>query len=188
VPPGTYVLKVESQGNYGGSNHYAVAATTGSGPQPSVFGIDNISIFTNQASSIANLSLAEIAEFHAGKKLILRFFDAGEDNSSDAYMAVKMPDGSTADCTWVATNEGSVTYSQTTSADCKIFTTKPKSGGGYESKFNGQWITATIQIPDDYTCGSDCWWEMEIKLNQPHDRTTWEVEVIGNPVRLVENN
>ena len=188
VDPGVWVLNVEPEGNFGGSNQYAVAATTVSGPQPDLFGIDNISIFTNQTSSVADLSLAEIEEVHAGKKLILRFFDAGEDNSSDAYMAVKMPDGSTADCTWVATDEGTVTHSQATSAECKIDTTKPKSGGGYEAKFNGQWITATIDIPDNYTCGSDCWWEMEIKLNQPHDRTTWEVEVIGNPVRLVENN
>ena len=188
VAPGVYVLRVESSGNFGGSNQYAVAATTGSGPQPNLYGIDNISIFTNQTSSVANLSLAEIEEVHAGKTLLLRFFDAGEDNSSDAYMAVKMPNGTTAPCTWVAANEGTVTYSQTTAAPCQISTTKPKSGGGYESKFNGQWITATIDIPDTYVCGANCWWSMEIKLNQPHDRTTWEVEVIGNPVRLVENN
>lgn len=188
VDPGVYVLNVESSGNFGGSNQYAVAATTASGPQPQLYGIDNISIFTNQASTVADLNFAEIEEAHAGKKLVLRFFDAGEDDSSDAYMAVKMPDGSFADCTWVATDEGTVTHAQATSAPCKIDTTKPKSGGGYEAKFNGQWITATIDIPDDYACGSDCWWEMEILLNKPHDRTTWEVELIGNPVRLVENN
>jgi hypothetical protein len=45
----------------------------------------------------------------------------------------------------------------------------------------------TIDISPTYTCTTNCWWTMDLELNTPHDRTTWEARVIGNPVRLVPN-
>jgi hypothetical protein len=183
ITPGVYVVRVWTDGNDGGTNQYSLAASVDSGTNPRVFGINDISIFTNQPGATGTLKLAEVAQIHAGKILELHFYDPGEDNGN-AYMTVKMPDGSTANCSWYSEDENgndTTPPGEGGSGPCRIQT----SNGS--PLFNGQWITATVQIPTTYTCSTDCWWYMSIALNQPHDRTTWTARIIGNPVRLVPN-
>jgi hypothetical protein len=178
VAPGIYVVRVWTDGNDGGTNQFAVRANTGSALNARVYGMNDISIFTNQ-SGISTLYVAEVAQVHAGKTLELQFYDPGEDDQ-EAWMTVKNPAGNTATCDWVAKNEaGTVVYSN--SGACRIKTSTPPS------LFNGLWVTAQVEIPDSYTCTTNCWWKMEIENSEPHDRTTWAAKIIGNPVRLVPN-
>jgi hypothetical protein len=178
VPSGIYVLRVWTTGNLGGTNQYAVRANTSSGTNARVYGINDISIFTNQ-SGTSTLNVAEVAAVHRGKTLELSFYDPGEDDAN-AFMTVKRPGGATATCDWVAKNEAGATI-RSGSGSCSIQT----SDGN--SFFNGLWVTAQVDIPDAYTCTTNCWWRMEIANSQPHDRTTWAARIIGNPVRLVPN-
>jgi hypothetical protein len=178
VPAGIYVVRVWTDGNDGGTNQYAVRANTGSAANARVYGINDISIFTNQ-SGTSTLHVAEVAQAHQGKTLELRFYDPGEDDAN-AYMTVKNPGGGTATCDWVAKNEAG-TIVRSGSGNCRIQT----SNGS--SFFNGLWVTAQVAIPDAYTCTTNCWWKMVIENSQPHDRTTWAARIIGNPVRLVPN-
>ena len=180
--PGIYILRVWTTGNGGGSNHYGLRSLTSGSQNSRVYGINDMSVFTNDVTGTgtARVYLAEISPVHAGKKLELRFFDPGE-GSGNAYMTVKNPAGTIPNCSWSATNEaGSQTASG--SGQCRIQTTVSGS-----ARFNGQWVTATINIPASYTCTTNCWWTMDLQLNTPHDRTTWEARVIGNPVRLIPN-
>ena len=178
VPAGIYVVRVWTDGNDGGTNQYAVRANTGSAANARVYGINDISIFTNQ-SGTSTLHVAEVAQAHQGKTLELRFYDPGEDDAN-AYLTVKNPGGGTATCDWVAKNEAG-TIVRSGSGNCRIQT----SNGS--SFFNGLWVTAQVAIPDAYTCTTNCWWKMVIENSQPHDRTTWAARIIGNPVRLVPN-
>jgi hypothetical protein len=178
ISPGIYVVRVWTTGNLGGTNQYAVRANTSTGPNARVYGINDISIFTNQ-SGTSTLNVAEVEQVHRGKTLELSFYDPGEDDAS-AFMTVKNPGGSTATCDWVAKNEAGTTV-RSGSGNCRIQT----SDGN--SFFNGLWVTAQVDIPDAYTCSTNCWWRMEIANSQPHDRTTWAARIIGNPVRLVPN-
>jgi len=178
VPAGIYVVRVWTTGDLGGTNQYAVRANTSSGTNARVYGINDISIFTNQ-SGTSTLNVAEVAPVHRGKTLELSFYDPGEDDAN-AYMTVKNPGGSTATCDWVAKNEAGTTV-RSGSGSCSIQT----SDGN--SFFQGLWVTAQVDIPDAYTCTTNCWWKMEISNSQPHDRTTWAARIIGNPVRLVPN-
>ncbi|MGA7228209.1 MAG: pilus assembly protein TadG-related protein [Acidimicrobiia bacterium] len=182
VTPGIYVVRVWTDGNDGGTNQYAIRANTTSAANAKVYGINDISIFTNQ-SGLSTLNVAKVDPVHAGKTLELQFYDPGEDDAN-AYMTVKTPAGATATCDWVARNEAG-TVVQSGSGNCSIQT----SNGS--SFFNGLWVTAQVDIPDSYTCNpnttSGCWWKMLIQNSQPHDRTTWAARVIGNPVRLVPN-
>lgn len=184
---GIYVLRVSTH-NGSGSNKYGIEVnTTGDGSNnPGIYGINEISIHTNQNNTTATLYLAEVDPIHAGKILELSFYDAGEDDGQASY-TVKLPDGSTAQCTWEA--EGG----DSGSGDCTIATTH-NPGSGFEPKFNAQWLTAEVEIPDGYTCDPNdpvdplsCWWTMEIINTQPHDRTTWTARITGNPVHLVPN-
>lgn len=179
---GLYVLRVWSTADQGGNNGYSVGVTTSpaSGEQARVYGINDMSLFTNGTSGTATVYLAEVDPIHAGKKLELRFYDPGE-NNNNAWVEVKRPDGTTPNCTWFAEDaDGNETDSG--SGSCRIQSTS--SGNAL---FNGQWLTAVIDIPTTYNCTSDCFWKMALDMNGSQDRTTWTARVIGNPVRLVPN-
>jgi hypothetical protein len=182
VPPGIYVLRVRSSGNGSGTNQYSLKATT-TGPQPRVYGINDMSIFSNNLTpgNPSILPLAEIVADHAGKILELSFFDAG-DASGLSHMRVRQPDGTIPNCNWRSINS-SGTQTGSGSGACEWQTT---TAGG-TAIYNNQWIIAEVAIPDSYTCSPDCFWEMELALTQPNERTTWKARVIGNPVRLVPN-
>ena len=182
---GTWILQVSTTGAIGGTNQYSLLVNTSNiGPgaaMPRIYGINDMSIFTNQPTGTAVVWLAEILPVHAGKKLQLNFFDGGE-SAPPATMTVKNPAGATAsNCTWTATNGA-------TGSSCAITTA---NGGG--AIFNNHWITITIDIPSNYTCdpaannNSGCYWKMDLATTASHDRTTWSARVIGNPVRLVPN-
>jgi Putative Flp pilus-assembly TadE/G-like len=180
---GIYVLRVSAVDG-AGSNQYGIQALLGSGATAKVYGINNVSIYTNQGGSTAQMYLAEIAPVHAGKTLQLSLYDAGEDDASASY-TIKRPDGTTANCDWQSQDGQSGSFGA-----CTIQTTR-SSGGGWEPKFNAQWLTINVEIPDAYSCNLAvplaCWWSVSIVNNQPHDRTTWSAQIIGNPVRLVPN-
>ena len=57
------------------------------------------------------------------------------------------------------------------------------------SLYNDHWLDIDIDIPITYTCGSNCWWSVEYQLSAGasfYERTTWSVEIVGDPVRLLE--
>ncbi len=178
---GSYVLNVRTAGSGGASNQYALLAEA-SGTDARVYAIRDMSMFTNLPSGSAQVFLAEVSEAYAGKSLELRFFDPGESDQT-SYMTVRMPDGSIPHCRWRATDPSGNQAAQG-NGPCRIQTTS-----GSNALFNEHWITAEIQIPDaaSYTCGSSCFWTMDIDLNNAHDRTTWSAWANGNPVRLVPN-
>lgn len=192
VTPGVWVVHVETDGDGSGSNHYSVRAFSGSGPDPRVYGINDISIWNNRSGS-AELYLVEVDPIHAGSKLELQFFDPG-DADDDSDMEVWAPDGSggftVPNCDWEATDySGTAVDAQV--GPCHWETTDTTSPPWYATGnhvFNNLWITAIIDIPSDYTCNSGadgCFWKMKLNLSDPAERTTWRARVIGNPVRLV---
>lgn len=177
--PGIYVLRIWTDGNDGGTNQYSVRADTTGGGDARVYGINDISIFNN-LDGISTLHLAEVVEDHAGKVLEIDLYDPGEDDAN-AFMTVKTPGGANAQCAWEAFNEDGDPQGGG-NGNCRIQT----SDGS--PIFNGEHLRIQIDIPDTYTCSSDCWWKMEIENSEPHDRTTWAARVIGNPVRLTPNS
>ena len=116
----------------------------------------------------------------------LSFFDPGEDDG-DAFMTVLRPNGTPTDCSWVSHDQDGMVTRRGGPGICKIQTADASLLTSSKSLFNGQWVTATIDIPDSYTCTTNCWWSVDLELNTPHDRTTWAARVIGNPVRLIPN-
>ena len=182
---GIYVLNVRTTGSNGGNNSYSlgVASSPSGAPHVRVYAINDMSIFTNANAGTAVVYLAEVDPVHAGKVLELSFYDPGENlqPGADAHVEVKMPNGTTPQCDWVSRND-SGTQTGSGSGNCRI-----QSTDNAVPEFNAQWLTATIDIPDSYTCSSDCYWKMHLDMAGSQDRTTWAARVIGNPVRLVPN-
>lgn len=71
-----------------------------------------------------------------------------------------------------------------------VFNSQPGPRRSSRSKYNERSLKVTIDLPDDITAayGGATWWKIEYTLNSaPTDRTTWSVEVKGDPVRLIPN-
>jgi hypothetical protein len=193
--PGIYVLHVESTNNSSGSNNFAVRAEAG-GPNgdPRVYGLNDMSIWSNNLSATSILYLADIGEEHAGKILELEFYDPGDADAESWYRLLN-PFGNVATCSWEITDHlGNVLSTQTTPTTCQWKTqTTPPVGPGNDGVYNKQWIRARINLPDDPAdmCNEsgdpkdDCFWSMDLDLAQPSERTVWKARVIGNPVRLL---
>jgi hypothetical protein len=64
------------------------------------------------------------------------------------------------------------------------FVTSQGNGGLY----NGCWVTMEIPIDPSYTAPDDGWWMIEYDMTGSggaYDLTTWQVNLVGNPVHLV---
>lgn len=149
-------------------------ADVGTGPDPKVYGILDMSIYVNFDGGSATPYLAEIRPEHEGKLFELDIWDLG-DNDGIASIQILPPSG-----TWACTysTPGGSTVS---SPDCDIDISN--------QKYNARWLNIDIQL-DGYICtlaGNGCWWTAHIETTgQAHDRTTWTARVSGDPVALVD--
>jgi hypothetical protein len=175
---GIYLLQVWSSGDGVASNHYSVRANA-SGATPRVFGLNDMSIYSNNLTANTELYLAEIEAVHAGKVLELSFFDAG-DAGAPSTMTVLDPFGDPVQCSWEVWNHSMTNLLSAASGGCDWDTSN--------QSYNNQWIVARIDLADeesDMCDGSNCFWKVRFNLSDPTDRTTWRARVIGNPVQLI---
>jgi len=184
--PGVYPLRVMVEaGDTQGLNRWSLR-TSASGPQPRIYGLGDMAIYANVDGTAGDTEffLAEVAQVHAGRTLVIELWDAG-DASGDHSVSILDPDLNVPPCDWSAT-----TGDSGSPAFCDIDTSKP--GGG--AKFNDHLVTIRIAIPPDYTCGDDgdgdsddCWWKIHYNYSGVTiDTTTWSARIEGNPIRIVE--
>ena len=66
----------------------------------------------------------------------------------------------------------------------------PKLAESAVGIYNGNWLSVSITIPGTYTCTTDCWWSIKYNFGHrqltPTDRTIWVVNVLGDPVHLIQ--
>jgi Flp pilus assembly protein TadG len=170
---GIYPLRVVIEDPGGsddrGLNRYSLRASA-TGGEPRIFGLGDMAVYVNFASNSAVFDLADVPDVHAGKDLVIDLWDS---DSGIGNVSVRPPGGSTA-CTWTASSgEGG------SSSNCSIPT------GSYD--FNDEQMQIRIAIDNEYTCGTECWWTIELAYpGGANDTTTWSAHIEGNPVRLVE--
>lgn len=198
--PGIWLVHVETTSSNAGSNNFAIRATA-SPTNPRVYGINDMSIWSDDLVGASELYIAEVGEEHAGKKLELSFYDAGDAHDVSWYRVLD-PHGNIPQCSWKvytaqypnpsATEVTSLSSSgiQTCQWETQDHAVPP--GGAQQGVYNKLWIVATIDLPDDPAdmCADngtpeDCFWKMDLDLADPTERTTWRARVIGNPVHLL---
>lgn len=188
VPPGRYLLRVQTAGNGADANRYAIEIGASSTTKPRVAGYGDMSMYNNIAAGTARFYLAEVAPEHKGKTLELKLYDPGE-VAGNPVMKIIAPSGSTApSCTGITDSPSSTFTSGTTLSPCQFQTAV--NGG---ARYNGYWITLRIPIPNGYSCipgrtdAAGCWWKVEYAIGaQANDTTTWTAQILGDPVHLVE--
>lgn len=218
--PGVYPVRVKSSnitlpGNTvketdvgTGNNGYALRVTGSTNSR--LYALDDLSIYTNTPSSDARFYLADIGPEHAGKRLQIDLYDAGDGSAGNYTMQVLAPpsgapnaiptSGATIPAAGIA---DSCRYNPTASAtkdqnvagasgaaatNCTVQTRSTSSTPS--NKYNASWLRIEIEISDNYTCSTDCWWSIKYDFGGaagiPTDRTVWSIRVLGDPVHLIE--
>lgn len=199
-----YSMRVQQRGFPGDFSCSRVGA--GAWPDcPSIFGRDFLTVYSHATmfptgTNEALLSLAEIGEEHRGKQLEIIMFDAAD--GIDAVQIIK-PDGTPADVPWSSIDNSIYGYnspSHTPSGDVGPFSQTCGANGPciHETRptlrFQDRTVRILVDIPQSYSCEHpvaqpvDCWWQVKYldHNNQINETTTWGVQVIGDPVRLVD--
>jgi hypothetical protein len=195
--------------NSRGSNGFGLRAFTGSSFStcstistasnynsncPQVHAVSDMSIFANLSGTTADFYLAQIDPIHAGKTMRINMFDSGEGANS---LQILDPNGNPAAFSWSTpcnpptppsgSCSGTASGSNP-SLDVSGTGTQPYTGLQSSSKYNDRFITIDIPLPANYTTvyGTKTWWKVRYNVgSSPTDRTTWSVNIVGDPVHLL---
>jgi Flp pilus assembly protein TadG len=187
-----------------GINAFSLRVTGGTSTSSTrLYALDSLSVFTNTPGSAARFYLAEVPTVHRGKKLRLDLFDPGDGNDSKKYtlQVLKPPAGSPAtiptggvatDCYYNPSPSATFPANPNTlNTGCTITTKTTTNSGTYQDG----WLRVEVNIPIDYSCSTDCWWTIRYDFNapgsgsgssSPYDRTVWSMQVVGDPVHLIQ--
>ncbi len=194
--------------NSRGSNSFALRAYTGnsfatcttivgqtgySATCPQVHAVSDMSIFANAAGSSASFYLAQIDPIHAGKTMRVNLFDPGEGAST---LQILDPNGNPATFSWSTPcnpptpPSGSCSGTGVNTLNVSGTGTQPYTGLLSTSKYNDRYLTIDIPLPANYTTvyGGKVWWKVKYTTTSSSvtDRTTWSVNIVGDPVHLLQ--
>ena len=188
----------DSSPSGGGVNSFAIRAVTPAGLERgvAVSGWERMPIYANSDSATTVFPLVRALPGAAGQYIEFSFFDAG-DAAGTATVKVLLPNDATSTSGGAiatpfpgsCTTHGGTAGSGQTLTNCQATLTQSSSG---VSLNNGKVQTMIIPIPPDYTCDATvftgCWYRVQISFasGSVHDVTTWDAEIAGDPVRLVE--
>lgn len=200
--PGLYPLRVVMQHDEPGGcpgefptggcpyafNKYSMRTSTTSGDQPTISGLTDMSVFTNDTFVDLDLWLAKVEPKYAGQDLTVEFFDVGDFGNSTSQpgddVTISAGNGDTLSCSWVEEDLDGDTNA--TGSTCSFDMTL----GGQDNRWDNRVIKFTIPIPDSYTCSGDaCWFRVTFDYSGPgnvRDVSTWTAYISGNPIRIVE--
>lgn len=162
---------------------------------PQVYALDWLPLYREVPSDEAPFYLAEVDESHAGETMTITFFDAAEGVDNLQFVD---SNGTAMPFRWryTDTTDGLLSgggYLETSYAAGTDLCSWGGAGGqpcldtSNRSDWNDHFVRVEITIPDDYTCGADCWWQVRyVTTGTPTDRSVWFIRLDGDPVRLVE--
>jgi Flp pilus assembly protein TadG len=211
--PGTYYVRVKTLAgelNSRGSNGFGLRAYTGSSfttcttiqgqsnysaTCPQIHGVDAISIYASIANTAPTFYLAQVDPVHGGKTMRVTLFDPGEGANS---IQILDPNGNAANFSWstpcnpptppsgVGACSGSGTSIDVSGSGNQPYS--PMSSGTTGSTYNDRYIVIDVALPPNYQqqFGTKVWWKVKYSVSGTvTDRTTWNVNIVGDPVHLL---
>jgi hypothetical protein len=207
---GRYYVRVftnpETQ-NSRGSNGFALRAWTGSSYStcstisgtsnysascPQLHAENAMSIYANLTGTTAAFYLAQIDPVHAGKTMRVNLFDAGEGAQS---IKILNPQGQPVTFNWTTpcspqTPPAGGCSGTTSSLDVSGTGPQPYAFVHSQSKYSDRFLTLDIPLPANYSSPAvygTKWWKVQYTVGStPTDRTTWSVNIVGDPVHLLQ--
>jgi hypothetical protein len=193
LPAGFYRLNVNTSVDQNGAtdgDNFRIGAENmfsiwvgSSGGGARVYGGGRMAAYTNLDAGNQAFFFAQVEGIHAGKTMVITLFDPGE-SDGNAFLRILSPEGDVyhrATFDWTS-NDGrsgdDVTQIQTSDGtplfDNKVLTIRVPLRASY-----------AVGDLDPMGIGEQGWWRIEYETSSADDTTTWQVELIGNPVHLV---
>jgi Flp pilus assembly protein TadG len=194
-----YRLRTTTASNDGADaqNSFAIYVQ-GSGDTPRVYGLGAMEMFSPlSASTNSTFYMAQIDQASgAGKTMEITLWDPGDTSSLSATLSILKPTSSgytPVSFSYSANRVASGGSSCNSYSGTNVSSVQTNTGGS--SRFNGCWVTIDVAIPADYTAPTPPgepgagWWKIKYAMGSgsvsAFDLTTWQVNILGNPVHLV---
>ena len=176
-----------------GQNSFGIRTVTAPGLEDdvAVSGYARMPIFANATSAQSTFNLIRVLPAAAGKSIKFSFFDIGDcTGSCTGTVQVLVPGDASGSITSTPFRDG-----------CKSFGGSSPAAGQVHANCaatvtygtnNGRLQTMSVPIPNDYTCNhasfGGCWYKVRVSYPgaQVNDITTWDADIAGDPVRLIE--
>ncbi len=162
---------------------------------PQLYALDWLPLYRRIPSDESPFYLAEIDESHAGERMVVTFFDAAE-GIDNLQFADSNGNAMPFEWRYIDQSVGLMTappYLETSltpftdTCDWNSVGGQPCLDTSTRSEWNDHFVQVQVDIPDTYTCGADCWWQVRYTTGgAPSDRSGWSIYLAGDPVRLVE--
>jgi hypothetical protein len=183
---------------------------TGIAPEdcPNVFAYNHMSIYADASGPSvdgyinATFFLASIGQEHSGKTLVIDLFDPGEGGHDIRLLDPNGAHHTAIQWEVVPRYESEVPAARTSGSTSPIdvsgggpsATGQPQPGDRRSTRtytFNDRQLRIRLTLPDNIQTayGGRTWWRLRYRFNPGqavNDRTTWSVNVLGDPVRLIE--
>ncbi len=204
---GTQAAASQPSNSVGAANRFSLMVTSASG-SPRVYGGGRMAAYTNMQSGTQTFYMAQIDRTSGrGKTLEIDLFDPG-DVGGGAWLQFLNPDGSSytpATFSYTSVSKNGQAGPSGTNVTC-IETNRPGSAPSFSvpsgcpkiydgsgSQFDSYWLKILINLPSSYgSTGlqppgtpSAGWWKIQYSVGGGNDTTTWQVNILGNPVHLV---
>jgi hypothetical protein len=179
-----------------GQNAFGIRAVTAPGLEDdvAVSGYARMPIFANATSAQSTFNLIRVLPAAAGKSIEFSFFDVADctggcsgtvqvlvpNDASGSILTTPFRDG-------CRSSGGAASTAGQLLTNCRAWATS--------SQNNGKLQTVSIPIPNDYMCNyasfGGCWYKVKVHYSSPvnaqvNDITTWDADIAGDPVRLIE--
>jgi hypothetical protein len=160
---------------------------------PQIHGYKDMGVYAGIAGSQASFYLTSVGPDYNGRKMEVTLWDPGEGASS---IELLNPAGNAVSFDWASIDCGTTGVSSPSGGCTGTNTSLSVSGNGTQpgpnrlstSKYNDRPIKLTVQLPSNIATayGGNTWWKIRYTAGtSPTDRTTWSVQIPGDPVRLV---
>ncbi|HET6562732.1 MAG TPA: Tad domain-containing protein [Marmoricola sp.] len=183
-----------------GQNSFGIRAVTAPGLEDdvAVSGYARMPIFANAVSAQSTFNLIRVLPAAAGKSIRFSFFDVGDctvltGGSCTGSVQVLVPNDATGSIATKPFRDGCRSFGGASAAAGAAgqLLTSCSASVNYNTN-NGKLQTVSIPIPNDYMCNyasfGGCWYK--VKVSYPNalvnDITTWDADIAGDPVRLIE--
>jgi len=187
-----------SQTGSDGHNSFTIWSTA-TGALPRVYGVGAMETFEPLPGGGSSIFyLAQIGAEHAGKTMEINLWDPGDTRPLAASLKILAPTTTGYIATrfsWSARKVNS--QGQTCNGTGTNVTSVTTNVGNTTGTFNGCWLTIDVALPVNYTAptppgetNGGGWWKIEYDMggstsDSAFDLTTWQVNLLGNPVHLV---
>ncbi len=169
-----------------------------------VYGLEHLPIYAASSAAVnADFFLASIDDRHSNKTLQVTLYDSAEGATSIRLLdpnnnpvtfewlilCANGSEPSSGSCPGEANPTGGRTGAATSTLDVSGSGTQPFSQNVQPGKYSDRLIRLRFQLPDSIATAYSgrTWWKLRYGGTFTGDRTTWSVQLLGDPVRLLPN-